>query len=296
MLSILIPVYNFDIRKFISQLCEQAEKEDITYEIIVADDNSDKYFAEINKEIENLPNVKYILLDKNIGRSKIRNFLAEKAKYEYLLFADCDMLISGKNFIRNYLKSIKKNDVIIGGIEYQTNKPGNSDKYLRWHYGRKREALPPQIRNKKPYSSFMSGNFLIPAEIFNKIKFNENITEYGHEDTLFGIELKRRNFKILHIDNVLMHIGLEDAAIFINKTKISIKNLIYISEKYKYPEFYENIKLLKVRKKLKFLKPVIFTVFKISEKMILKNLYGKKPSLILFDLFKIGTSYKSKIP
>ncbi len=292
MLSILIPVYNFDIRKFISQLCEHAYKENITYEIIVADDNSDRYFTEKNKEIEDLSNVKYILLDKNIGRSKIRNFLAEKAKYEYLLFADCDMLISGKNFISNYLKNIKKNAVIIGGIEYQKDKPDSSDKYLRWYYGRKREALPPQIRNKKPYSSFMSGNFLIPAEIFNKIKFNENITKYGHEDTLFGIELKRRNFKVVHIGNPLMHIGLENTATFINKTEISIKNLIYISEKYNYPELYENVKLLKVRKKLKFLKPVIFTAFKISEKMMLKNLYGKKPSLIFLDLFKIGTSYK----
>ena len=99
MLSILIPTYNFDVRKLIFDLHEQAEKEKIEFEIIIADDASDNAFRNINKETETLHNVKYIQLNENSGRSKIRNFLAKQAKYNNLLFIDCDMIIENSNFI-----------------------------------------------------------------------------------------------------------------------------------------------------------------------------------------------------
>ncbi|NOZ36138.1 MAG: glycosyltransferase [Chlorobi bacterium] len=294
MLSILIPIYNYDVREFVSQLHNQTMQENIDFEIIIADDASENKYRKKNSELTGLKQVEYIQLEKNIGRSKIRNLLAEKAKYENLLFADCDMLIKNNNFIKSYINIQNSYSVICGGICYQKQEPKDKQLLLRWCYGIKREKKSAKNRSLNPYSSFMSGNFFIRENIFRQIQFNENISKYGHEDTLFGIELQRKNITIAHIDNPLIHNGLEDNNTFINKTKTGIENLIYISKNYNYPELYKKIKLLRISKKLFFLKPLIILTFIISENLILKNLKSKHPILFLFDFYKLGYYLKNK--
>ena len=284
MLSILIPVYNFDTKKFVSELHRQCIEENIDFEIILADDASDNSFIKLNSELKQLSNVNYIQLEENIGRSKIRNLLAEKAKFDYLLFADCDMQIQDNNFIKKYINELEKNVIICGGISYSEKQP-ESKFFFRWYYGIKREKQPAQKRKINPYASFMTGNFLIKKSVFQKIKFNENITKYGHEDTLFGIELKRKNIKIHHIDNPLIHIGLEDASTFIQKTENGIINLIKIKNEFNYPELSEEIKLLRTAVKLRFLKPFIILFFNVFKNGISRNLKSGKPKLFLFDFF-----------
>ena len=292
MLSVLIPIYNFDIRQFVNKLHLQAVAENIEFEIILADDVSELNFRKINKETENLEHVKYIQLKENIGRSKIRNFLAKEAKYDNLIFADCDTAIAHTNFIHKYLIHIKDNSVICGGITYSKIPPENSNLYLRWFYGINREKLSAEKRNKNPYISFMSGNFFITKKILSEIQFDENIREYGHEDTLFGIEMKRKNISVKHIDNQLIHCGLENSDIFIKKTETGIDSLIQILKNYSYPELKTHIKLLKISKKLYILKFIIVPFFNIFKKLIIKNLQSQNPKLFIFDFYKLAYFYK----
>ncbi|MBK9012976.1 MAG: hypothetical protein IPM82_02230 [Saprospiraceae bacterium] len=65
----------------------------------------------------------------------------------------------------------------------------------------------------------MTNNFLIPRQLFLEIQFDETLRQYGHEDTLFGMELARRQVPIVHIDNPLEHIGLEPVDVFLRKTE-----------------------------------------------------------------------------
>ena len=81
--------------------------------------------------------------------------------------------------------------------------------YFHWKYGSLREQSSVEQRNLKPYHSFMTNNFLIPKSIFLAIRFEEALTQYGHEDTLFGMELQRRGVPIVHLANPLRHGGLE---------------------------------------------------------------------------------------
>ena len=90
MLSILIPVYNFNIVPLVKELHGQASRLSIPFEIIVLDDCSSELLRDQNKEVSSLPGVKFKILDRNIGRARIRNRLAEMAKYSSLLFMDCD--------------------------------------------------------------------------------------------------------------------------------------------------------------------------------------------------------------
>ncbi|MCF6364744.1 MAG: glycosyltransferase [Bacteroidales bacterium] len=292
MLSVLIPIYNFDIRQFINELHSQAVHNKIDFEIILADDASDLNFRKINIETDKLENVKYIQLTKNIGRSAIRNYLAEQAKYDYLLFADCDSEIQNKDFIKKYIFDCKNEVVLCGGRTYKKDKPFCNKEYFRWYYGTKREVKNAEERNKFPNRSFMTNNYIISKSIHNLIKFDEKIAEYGHEDTLFGTELKRKNIKIKHIDNPLIHIGLETCTDFISKTKNGIENLVYLLKSYDYPELFEDIKLLNIYKKTSSLSFLFRLYFKIFRKLTEKNLCGTHPSLKLFDLYKLAYLHK----
>ena len=102
MISICIPIYNFNVVDLIITINNQGEKSKKPYEVICIDDGSNKETLKLNAEIDSHKAVKYLILKKNIGRSKIRNLFLENANYENLLFIDCDCSIQSENFLEKY--------------------------------------------------------------------------------------------------------------------------------------------------------------------------------------------------
>ena len=49
---------------------------------------------------------------------------------------------------------------------------------------------------------------MISKTCFEQISFNEDLQGYGHEDTLFGYELDKKNIQIHHLDNPVLN-GLD---------------------------------------------------------------------------------------
>lgn len=296
MISILIPTYNYSVFSLAANLQKQCENATIDFEILVLDDASTlKNIVEENSKINALENCSFEVLEKNIGRSKIRNVLAEKAKYNWLLFLDADTFPSNSNFIQHYLGVFsKENSVIFGGIEYPKNATENFS--LRYKYGSERESLSLGERLKNPYRSFITMAFAIKKEVFEKIKFNENLAGYGYEDSVFAKDLKKHNIALLHIDNPVVHLNLEHSEDFIKKSELALQSLM---------KFYKNsaidgetVKILKIYLKLKkwnllFVVRELFVHFK---NPLLKNLNSPKPSLFFFDLYRLGylSSLKSK--
>ena len=89
----------------------------------------------------------------------------EKALYENLLFLDADTFPVHENFLSKYSSLIDKDEKIVyGGILYESSKPSKNE-LLRWIYGTKREALNVFDREKNPYLSFLTLNFLIKKSI-----------------------------------------------------------------------------------------------------------------------------------
>lgn len=287
MLSILIPVYNYDVFALVKTLHIQCTKSKIVFEIIVLDDAS-TLFTTQNQQITQFTNASFLTLESNIGRSAIRNLLAKKADFENLLFLDADTIPIQDNFISNYVFYINNEEKIVyGGILYQSEKPVKEE-LLRWIYGKDREALPVDRRNKNPHLSFLTLNFLISKSIFSKVPFNENIPNLRHEDTLFSYELMQNKIEIIHIENPVYHLGIESSQMFLNKSEEAVtglKNLVdsdLISKDY--------VKLAHsffVLKKY-HLQTVIYFLFKITKPLFLKKLLGKKPSLLVFDLYRLG--------
>ncbi|CAN1532045.1 glyco_like_mftF, transferase 2, rSAM/selenodomain-associated [Flavobacteriaceae bacterium] len=292
MLSILIPTYNYNVYPLVLELQKQCLECKIVFEILVQDDGS-KLFLDENQEINSLKNCRFEVLEKNTGRSAIRNLLAKKAKFNSLLFFDADTIPIKNHLIKNYIEQINEEEKIVyGGIEYQKEKPVKSQ-ILRWKYGHSREALTVEKRKKNPYLSFLTLNFLIHKNIFDKVSFNETIPNLRHEDTLFSYNLMQQKIKIIHIANPVFHLGLDDFEIAIKKENESILGLKYLIDHKLLPTDYVRISKIATRiDKLKLNFSFAF-FYNISRFIFLKNLSSKNPSLFIFDLYRL--SYLCKL-
>jgi hypothetical protein len=282
-ISILIPIYNFDIRPLVQKLSGEVESLHIPVEIRCYDDFSSEEYKKLHKTLSENRLIVYQELSENIGRSRIRNKLAKEALYPFLLFLDSDSTIIHDCFIRNYIDAYKINSIIAGGTAYSENE--NPDVSLRYLYGKKREAIPSQKRKCKPYNYLNLNNLFISKEIYLRNQLDESIKTYGHEDTKFADGLREQGTAIIHIDNPVLHSGLESNDAFLSKSREAIKNFHKIilegyghhSRLYKY---YMIIKKL-------FLKSLFLVVYSFFAKKIEKNLLSPNPNLIYFDLFKL---------
>lgn len=286
MLSILIPIYNFDVRPLVEALHAQCLRNAIEFEILCYDDVSTSSIDDKNKEIDSLEGVQYKVLEENVGRSRIRNMLGKAAKYDYLLFMDCDSQVVHDTFIKTYLEHLDKNAVLCGGRVYAQNPPKKIDHYFHWYYGSRREQQLAKDRATAPYHSFLTCQFVIPKNIFCSILFEESIREYGHEDTLFGLALKRKGIPIVHLDNPLRHLGLENTDVFLAKSRQAIENLGAITQK----KLGIQTRLLDTYTKVNNLgmsNPIGF-IGNLSEPVMMKNFHSSRPNLHVFDLYKLS--------
>lgn len=291
MLSILIPVYNFNIVQLVTELHRQATKASVPFEIIVLDDCSSTLLRDQNKVVASLTNVKFYELDRNVGRSCIRNRLAEMAAYSTLLFMDCDSEVPTDNYIENYLPYCGQEMVVCGGRMYRSEPPDEPEYILRWLFGITKEQISEVIRNLNPYRSFMTNNFLIAKSIILQIQFDESIIQYGHEDTLFGLELRKRGIPVKHIRNPLIHIGLEISQEFLRKTNEGIENLLTLLRNGKIDRNdIKDIKLLRAYELIRKYRLVGIYLFFYSfvSSPVMRNLLGSNPSIFAFDLYKLS--------
>jgi len=286
MLSILIPTYNYNVYPLVTELKSQADALGIAYEILVQDDGSSLYLEE-NRKINVLLNCSFFENKVNLGRSKVRNLLSTQAKFNWLLFLDSDTFPKNSDYILKYIQNISsKTGVIYGGIEYQNEEP-EKNRILRWVYGKEREALSVFKRNKNKYLSFLTLNFLIDKNVFKSVKFNENIPNLRHEDTLFSYDLYKNNIPIEHIKNIVIHHGLDDNIVFLRKSKESIEGLLFLINNNLIDSNY--IKLSKYGRILTNLQIAFLLAFffKIFGAKIERNLLSENPNLFLFDFYRL---------
>ena len=284
MLSILIPTYNYNITRLVAELHQQAIDSYVDFEIIVMEDGSTLYVEE-NKVVADFEFCRHIVLENNIGRSAVRNKLAEEANFEHLLFMDCDAEVCSDHFVEKYISFCKEECVVIGGTAYDPNE--NSSVYsLRLKYGRVREARMAFERDNNNFATF---NFMISTSIFNLIRFDETIKGYGHEDMLFGHQLHKLGYEFIQIENPLIHKGLDENRTFLNKTEEGTTNLFLLYKTKRYPFLAEESKLLAsyvLFKRWKITR-LLALKFDISKKLLRWFLSRKSPSLLLYDWYKI---------
>jgi len=288
MISILIPTYNYNITRLVTDLHQQAVETCVDFEIIVMEDGSTFYVAE-NKEVNDVEFCRHMVLNENIGRSAVRNRLADEAKYDHLLFIDCDAEVCSSRFVEKYISFCKEECVVIGGTAYDENE--NDPRYsLRLAYGRQREARTALERsNEHTYHNFATFNFLISASLFQQVRFDESIRGYGHEDTLFGHQLHELGSRFIHIENPLIHKGLDDNETFLRKTEEGTHNLFLLYKTGRYPFLADESRLLNsyIRIYKTGLTRLFATIFNILKPLLHNKLCNPSPSLQLYDVYKM---------
>ncbi len=287
MISIAIPIHNYLVVNLVKTIVYQISKIGIDYEIICLDDAStDIEITSQNKEIQELKNCFYYTNETNLGRTRTRTLLAKKAKFNWILFLDADVIPMHETFISSYISFLNSDsEVIFGGYQYYDFHE-NRNTVLRWKFGKKRESQSAEVRDKNPYSFLFSGNILIRKNIFLSVQFPDK--NYYGMDFFFSYNLHQKKIKITHIDNPIYHLGLESNSVFFKKSLEAVENRVhYLAEEQSAQNLNSFLKYYSKLKQYKLL-PIVGFGFKAVEPVLKHFILSKNPSLFCFDLYRLG--------
>ena len=279
-LSILIPTYNTDCTALVDALRTQADDLSLEYEIIVADDASpDKNAVAPNSNINTLPHCKLMTLTANMGRAAIRNFLAQEAQYEWLLFIDSDMVMCREDFLRRY-DECSGASVYDGGVTIGKYIKGN----LRSMYEKAAEQQhTAEKRKQTPYQHFHTANFMVSKDVMLQHPFDERFRRYGYEDVLFGKQLKEHGIAVCHVDNPLSFEIFETNEHFVAKAEEGLRTLYQFRD-----ELQGYSGLLDIARKIAPIAPLLRLWHSIYGKWERQLLSGRHPNLAVFKLYRLG--------
>lgn len=285
-ISVLIPTYQTDVRALLGQLQPLLQQAGVKFEIRVYDDASPQCAFPLAFEHAMQHGIVFKKLDRNIGRSAIRNLMATDACYDHLLFIDADSAIPDDTFIQHYLIYWSDYDAIVGGTAYEAECPSSSV-VLRWKYGKYREAISADLRNRAKHSAIALNNLLIKRAVFLRHKLDEGISTYGHEDTKLGYELARAKATVHHIQNPVIHLGLEDGATYLEKVRSSVRNFYKLSTQ---QGIGQDTALYRTYIKCRagWRGVLVRLVYNLLGAFIRRNLRSQAPMLFLLDFYKLN--------
>ena len=281
-LSICIASFGDDIGALLHALDSgrRALSKDWTVEIIAGDQHPEP--AAGAKQWETQYGLRYLHHPNGLGRSNNRNTIAKASSGNFLLFLDADALpVHPDRFLIAYCTALNGVEVVVGGTAYQLSRSS-----LRHTIGQRKEAIPANKRAGNPYANFSAFNFAISRATFLQHPFDESLKQYGHEDTLFGQELRYACKTITHIENPAYHLDGDSDAEFLDKTELAVDNLVALIQAGKIDE---EVRLFAVYRKLQrtgiiHLVRLLSTLFAASIRALL---IGGVRSVMLFDFYKL---------
>lgn len=286
-LSIAIPTRNDDCCQTVSKLLEQARREtSLDFEILIADDASDN--AEVIRQLNIIGNqegCRLIRLKENVGRAAVRNMLAREAKYDKVLFIDAGVDINNQDFLKTYILHANDADIVCGGWKTEVGaETAKANLRAKYELDCEKNHTPLQ-RNKHPYRSFRTVNFLVHKDILLNNPFPADMTGYGYEDVVFGKQAEKAGCTVLHIDNPVVYKSYEDNEAFVSKTIQSVNTLYIYRERI--GQFSKLHSIAFRLRKLRLDSLMVF-LYKQRSETWKKQLCGNCPSLRMLSLLKLG--------
>lgn len=212
-----------------------------------------------------------------------RQHLAALARYNYLLFLDCDSEIVKTDFLSVYYNIMKESPALVsGGRIYSSDEPEDCAYRLHWKYGTKREA--------GKQAAFLSNNFLIARKNFLQMEKQLPLQGYGHEDTWWGIQWEKTGIICRRIYNPVLHNGLEKADIFITKSENALANLFVLAREEGEKSVSRQVKIFRYYSLIKKLRlsGLYLVVENLFHNHLQKNLLSCRPVLFYFDCYRLA--------
>lgn len=236
-LTVLIPVYNWDVSGLLLRIIDEADSFELwgRLEVLVLDDGSSDPATLAGNDAfcsgHQRSYLQYSPLGRNVGRSAVRNLLAAKARGDFLLFLDCDVLPDSDRFLRDYLARADADefDVVCGGVSYRTRVLNEQEYDYHAYLGNRKEVKPATLRNQAPWRHILTSNIMVRKSVFRSTPFDERFIGYGYEDIEWGVRLAKK-YRILHIDNTASHLGLVTKATAYEKMCNSVPNYLLLKE------------------------------------------------------------------
>jgi len=287
MISILIPTYNYNVYPLVREIHKQAVKTQIPFEVLVYDDASDKDY-DLKALLGELDGVTYKKYEQNLGRLPMLKELVHDAKYDILLTMDADVFPKDRFFFAKLIKEIEHvdADLYYGGTSVSPNPP-EKDKLLRWKFGKERESPSLIYRKEHPYDTIVCQSTLVKKQVFLPLLDKLMIAkDYYGLDVFYSYLLKKEGQKIHHFDNKVTHLGIDNNASFLKKSKQAVETYHFLYQNKLVDK--NHIKLVRFAEK--YAPFGLCFLMKIMHKLLGKNIYNlvsSKASLFWLDIYKL---------
>lgn len=200
--SIIIPVYNnFDY----TYDCLQSIKENtqnISYEIIIGDDNSSDLTTQLYKFAENIT-----ILRDGINRGFLRNCnnAAGHANGKYVLFLNNDTQVQ-PNWLSSLINLIESNETIgmVGSkLVYPDGRLQEAGGIIwndasGWNYGRLDDPTKPEYNYVKEVDYISGASIMLSKKLWDEIGgFDERYVPAYFEDSDLAFEVRKHGYKVM---------------------------------------------------------------------------------------------------
>lgn len=262
----------------------------LNYEIIVADDGSHDQVSIINNYLINeLEHCRYIRRKENVGRARIRNFLTSEANGEWLLFLDSDVCIDDDDFLQHYISAMKGHDGVIDGGVKVIGSPEMLRCNLRfWYEYCAQDDHTAEKRSLTPYQHIHTANLMMPRWVAERCPFDERITRYGYEDVLFGKAIEKAGVPVRHIDAPVGLDKFESNEKYLAKVETALGTLHEFADELR---GYSSLLDLTDRLQRFHLLWAAHIFHKLFSGTLKRNLLGNKPSLLLFNIYRVTAPF-----
>ena len=267
-LSVLIPFYRDNPARLISALSAMAGT---SVQILVYDDGSDD--ADLSREVSaaiksaTCPAALFTAQG-NKGRAFGRNYLFEAAKSDWVLFLDADMMPMSEAFLEDYISAIQAGaaDVIFGGFKVLEEK-GEPARELHRLMSISSDCAPAAQRQILGPKNVASSNLCVRKAVLEAEPFDNGFKGWGWEDSEWAARISQ-NYRLIHIDNAALHLGLETTDTLLRRFKTSGPN--YIRFTARHPQLAQSLPLYRWVERLKktpghsILRPLLKAIVKLG--------------------------------
>jgi len=201
--SIIIPVYNQWNYTYDCLYSIFENTKDVSYEIIIADDNSTDETKDVQKHVKNIVVARN---EKNLGFLLNCKNAARKARGKYLLFLNNDTQV--QNEWLKWLVDLAEKDEKIGLVGSKLVYPDGRLQEAGgiiwkdgsgWNYGRLDDPEKPEYNYVKEVDYVSGASILVRKDLWDKIGgFDERYVPAYFEDSDLAFEVRKHGYKVVY--------------------------------------------------------------------------------------------------